>query len=98
MTIGDWNMNGNNGADGGFKLVRKLRNATTHERFSADPGLLFCALIDLETQVEFNECISVVRLPTWRWMSVKCARSAVWGYELVAAWCPTQRRLSASWC
>ena len=64
VTDGDWNMNEDNGADGGFKLVRKLRNAITHERFSADPGLLFYVLIELETPVGFNECITVVRLPT----------------------------------
>ena len=93
VTIGDWNMNEDNGADGDFKLVRKLRNVITHERFSADPGLLFYVLIELDSM---NASVSFA-CPASRWMSVKCARSAVRAYELVAAWCPIQRRLFASW-
>ena len=49
------------GADGSFKQVRKMRNALTHERFSADTDRMDFAPIELETPVEFNECISVIR-------------------------------------
>ena len=53
-------------------------------------------LIEIETPVEFNECISFTRLPT---IDVDVGKVCeISGLDLVAAWGPTQQRLSASWC
>ena len=52
------------GEAGGFKQMRKMRNAITHERFSADTSPRDHVLIGLETAVEPNECIGAIYMPS----------------------------------
>uniref|UniRef100_A0A7S1AYI1 subtilisin n=1 Tax=Noctiluca scintillans TaxID=2966 RepID=A0A7S1AYI1_NOCSC len=77
ITFGDWDMS----IDGGFRQVRQLRNVIIHDQFESEPGIMDYALIELDHEVEFNECAGAVCLPTYEVETGAVCEISGWGTE-----------------